>query len=160
MSNGTDKQIEHGIVVIATGGVQLTPDEYLYGKDPRVLTQIDLDKPMSGGKVETGRIVLTGCVGSRDESRPYCSRICCTQAIKNALEIKRLSPDAEVWILNRDIRTYGFKEQFYTEAREKGVRFIRYDVEHKPVVKTEDGNLTVSFLEPALERKFPWARIW
>jgi heterodisulfide reductase subunit A-like polyferredoxin len=140
-------KIDHGAVVVATGGTQLTPDEYLYGDDSRVLTQLELEERLATGNVEAKRVVMIGCVGSRQEGRPYCSRLCCTQAIKNSLEIKRLSPETEVFVLNRDIRVYGFKESYYTEAREKGVRFIRYEVEHKPVVATEDGLLTVTCLE-------------
>jgi heterodisulfide reductase subunit A len=149
-ASGEEVKIDHGVVVVATGGTQPKPDEYLYGDDPRVLTQMELEKHLAGGKVDAGRVVMIGCVGSRQEDRPYCSRLCCTQAIKNALQIKRLSPETEVYVLNRDIRVYGFKESYYTEAREKGVRFIRYDVEHKPVVAREDGRLTVACLESTI----------
>ncbi len=149
-AGGGDVRIEHGVVVVATGGVPHTPDEYLYGKDPRVLTQLELEDHLSGGKVDAATVVMIGCVGSRQEGRPYCSRICCTHAVKNALEVKRLSPDTDVYVINRDVRVYGFKERYYTEARENGVRFIRYDVEQKPVVTIENGMLRVTCMEPTI----------
>ncbi|MBW1911932.1 MAG: FAD-dependent oxidoreductase, partial [Deltaproteobacteria bacterium] len=131
------RQIEHGVTIIATGGEEYKPKEYLYGEDERVMTQQELEGKFAGGKINpgnTGDVVMIQCVGSRIEERPYCSRLCCTAAIKNALKIKGENPNANVFILYRDIRTYGFLEDYYTKARKAGVIFIRYDLEHLPQV--------------------------
>lgn len=153
--NGNTQEIEHGVIIIATGAQEYKPTEYLYGKDKKVLTQIELEGKItkdSGFKndLRNKTFVMIQCVGSRDEERPYCSRICCMQAIKNALKIKEISEDAEVYVLYRDIRTYGFKEKYYTLARQKGVRFIRFNENKKPEVKGENGKLTVSVFDEVL----------
>jgi len=96
-------------------------------------------------------VIMIQCVGSRNEERPYCSRICCQTAIKNALKLKELNPDANVMILYRDIRTYGFLEKYYKEAAEKGVVFVRYDPENPPKVSAENGRLTVEFYDEVLD---------
>jgi heterodisulfide reductase subunit A len=93
------------------------------------------------------------CVGSRDKERPYCSRICCSQALKNALKLKEANPEIELAILYRDMMSYGFKEEYYTQAREKGVNFIRYELADKPEVKEEDGRLAVEVTESVLGGK-------
>jgi heterodisulfide reductase subunit A len=94
------------------------------------------------------------CVGARDEKYPNCSRICCGEAVKNALKVKELNPEAKVTVLYKDIRTYGFAEDYYREAAEKGVTFIRYDDNNKPVVTNDGGKLHVSVTEPIVNRKF------
>jgi len=131
-------EIKHGVVIVATGGVESKPVEYLYGQDERVITQRELEEKLvnshSAFRIPHS-IVMIQCVGSRDEQRPYCSRVCCSQAIKNALKLKELNPDTAVYILYRDIRTYGFREEYYYKAREAGVVFIRYDVDRKPEVR-------------------------
>lgn len=149
-SNGEEKQIEHGIVIVATGAKEYKPKEYLYGTDSRVMTQHELENILAEGSLKADSVVMIQCVGARNEERPNCSRICCAQAIKNALKIKALSPKTEVYVLYKDIRTYGFKEDFYREASEKGVLFLRYDDEHKPEVTNENGKLTVTTWEPVL----------
>ena len=153
--NGNSQEIEHGVIIIATGAQEYKPEEYLYGKDKRVMTQMELEEKIAkdsefknGLKDKT--FVMIQCVGSRDEERPYCSRICCMQAIKNALKIKEISEDAEVYILYRDIRTYGFKEKYYTLARQKGIRFIRFNENKKPEVRSENESLTVSVFDEVL----------
>ena len=151
--NGEEKKIEHGAVVVATGALEYKPTEYLYGVDKRVLTQHKLEERLANGGFDAKTVVMVQCVGSRDEERPNCSRICCAQAVKNALKIKELSPKTDVYILYKDIRTYGFKEDYYREAANKGVLFIRYDDEHKPEVTQADGKLKVSFLEPILKAR-------
>lgn len=156
--NGKSGELEHGVVVVATGAQEYRPGEYLYGQDKKVVTQIELEELLgAGGDLSTPganaipeNIVMIQCVGSRDEERPYCSRICCAEAVKNALKIKELSPDSNVYVLYRDIRTYGFKEGYYTKAREKGVRFIRYDKDKKPEVSQNGSGLAVEVFDQSL----------
>ncbi|MFC1712545.1 FAD-dependent oxidoreductase [Candidatus Poribacteria bacterium] len=147
--------VKHGVVIVATGANEHQPDEYLYGEDPRVITQSQLEERLAEEQEGTpvppgGTAVIIQCVGSRDDNRPYCSRFCCSQAIKNALKIKEKDPDANVFILYRDMRTYGFKEVYYQKAREAGIIFIRYDLSNKPKVSVEDGKLYVSVMDPVL----------
>ncbi len=138
---GKMQEIVHGCTVLATGAGEVKPSEYHYGENPKVVTQTELEGKISRGEM-TGikNVVMIQCVGSRSEERPYCSRICCTQAVKNALKIKETNPAANVYVLYRDIRVYGTKEKYYTEARQKGVIFIRYEPEAKPeVIAGENG---------------------
>lgn len=164
--NGSQKEIEHGVIIVAAGAKEYKPIEYEYGKDDRVLTQTELEaklyrnqNPNSKELTQTQSVlnlksvVMISCVGSRNEERPYCSRICCTHAIKNALIIKEINPDAKVFILYRDIRTYGFKETYYKKAREKGIIFIRYNEDKKPEVYLNNGIMKVSTEDPVLNRK-------
>ncbi len=130
--------INHGVVIVATGAQAYRPTEYLYGKDERVLTQLELEDLISNQQSEIRNlksIVMIQCVGSRNAERGYCSRLCCGQAVKNAMEIKRLSPQTEVFILYRDMRTYGLMEPFYRQAREMGVTFLRFDEKRPPEVQ-------------------------
>jgi len=149
--DGDRKEIEHGIVIVATGAVEYKPTEYLYGADERVITQRELEEELAKGNLEAGTVLMIQCVGSRNEERPNCSRVCCAQAVKNALRIKDVSPETDVYILYKDIRTYGFKEDYYREAASKGVLFIRYDDESKPKVTRENGKLEVSVWEPVVK---------
>ncbi len=130
--NGETKEIEHGVAIVATGAKEYTPKEYNYGQDPRVITQLEFEEKLAKGEVNANTIVMIQCIGSRNEEFPNCSRVCCTNAINNALEIKKQKPDTEVYIINKDIRTFGFKEDYFRDANEKGVIFIRYDDENKP----------------------------
>ncbi|MGQ9550797.1 MAG: FAD-dependent oxidoreductase [Candidatus Bathycorpusculaceae bacterium] len=148
--NGENKEIEHGIVVVATGAVEYKPTEYLYGEDPRVITQRELEEKIADGAFKAENVVMVQCVGARNEERPNCARICCGQAIKNALKIKEISPETEVYILYKDMRAYGFKEDYYREAAMKGVLFVNYDDERKPRVINQDGKLRVTFWEPVI----------
>ena len=150
-------EIKHGVVVIASGGDVLKPVEYLYGKDPRVFTMLELNDEIARGNPKvTGsqNLVMIQCVGSREKERLYCSRVCCSGSVKTALKLKEINPDMNIYILYRDIRTYGFKELYYQEARDKGIIFIRYGVEDKPVVQPihEDGKeiLRVTLTDPIL----------
>ncbi len=132
------QEIKHGVTIIATGGNEYVPTEYLYGSDPRVLTQLELEEEIVKGNpdvVRCSNLVMIQCVGSRNGERPYCSRVCCGQAIKNALRLKELNPKMNIYILYRDMRTYGFKEDFYQEARSKGIVFIRYEENNPPKVE-------------------------
>ena len=152
-ANGTQHEIEHGAVVVATGGRESRPDEYGYGENGRVVTQLELEAQLADGQALNHRsVVMIQCVGSREEGHMYCSRLCCGMAVKNALRIKKLSPETRVTILYRDMRTYGFNEERFREARDKGVLFLRYDPDNKPVVKA-GGGLSVSVREPLLDRE-------
>ncbi len=150
------KELGHGIVIVATGGEELHPSEYLYGKDPRVLTQLELENRIATADQEKfGNVVMIQCVGSRNDEHPYCSRMCCGEAVKNALKVKAKDPDANVYVLYRDVRTYGLMEDHYREAREAGVVFIRYKEENKPKVAKamSEGKevLQVSVFEPTIQ---------
>lgn len=134
----TGQVLEHGVSIIATGGDESKPTEYLYGEDNRVMTQLELDEAIANNdpRIKSAEnFVMIQCVGSREENRPYCSRICCTKTMKLALKIKEINPDASIIVLYRDIRTYSFYEDYYREARAKGVIFFRYDVDNKPKVE-------------------------
>jgi heterodisulfide reductase subunit A-like polyferredoxin len=148
-SKGRTSDITGGAIIVATGAKEAQTTDYLYGKSSGVITQTDLEKKLREGSWKTsGRnIVMIQCVGSRDSDRPYCSRICCSMAIQNALEIKKKDPSASVFVLYRDVRTYGFREIYYKRAREVGVIFIRYNPEAKPEVSDKDG-LTVTLTSP------------
>ncbi|MCX7994828.1 MAG: CoB--CoM heterodisulfide reductase iron-sulfur subunit A family protein [candidate division WOR-3 bacterium] len=148
-------EIEHGVVIVATGAQEYKPTEYLYGKDSRIITQRELEEKIFNHSTteffNDKTIVMIQCVGSRDNERKYCSRICCSQAIKNALNLLEINPDANIYILYKDIRTYGFKEELYRQAREKGIVFIRYDDAKKLELQTENGKLKIKIFEPILK---------
>jgi heterodisulfide reductase subunit A len=149
-------EIEHGVIIVATGGAEYQPAEYLYGQNERVLTQSELEEKMFADPAEIStlkQMVMIQCVGSREKERLYCSKLCCSKAIKNALKIKELNPVCEVAILYRDIRTYGFREDFYSKAREAGVLFIHYEPDNKPEVTQDDGTLSISVTDPLLEEQ-------
>jgi len=150
--DGPVKEVEHGIVIVATGATEYKPEEYLYGKHPNVLTQHELEEEIANGQFNAKIVVMIQCVGARNEERPNCARICCGQAIKNALKIKEVNPNAEVYVLYKDIRSYGFREDFYREAASKGVVFINYEDERKPQVREENGKLEVTFWEPVIKQ--------
>ena len=140
--------LQHGIAIIATGGEEYKPSEYLYGAE-NVYTQFEFEeKLVDGYKPES--VVMIQCVGSRCEERPYCSRVCCTGAVGNALKLKDVNPEADIYVLYKDMRTYGFKEDYYREAADKGVVFIRYEDTNKPIV-TNDNGITVEILDPILK---------
>lgn len=153
----TPHRIEHGAVIVTAGGEAAQTAEYLYGKTERVLTQLELEEMLYDGRAnpkEWTSMVMIQCVGSREPTKPYCSRFCCQQAIKNAIKIKELNPDCEVYLLYRDIRTYGLKEKYYRLAREMGVVFIHYEAEHKPVVIQEKkGRLEVKVFEELIGKE-------
>ncbi len=148
-ANGKEKTVQHGVTIIATGAQATIPDEYLYGKNARVTRWHDLEHEPE--KIENANsIVFIQCVGSRDDHRPYCSRICCTSSILHAISIKENNPEMDVYILYRDIRTYGERELLYKKAREKGVIFIRYSLEKKPSVTETGGLLQVDVFDPII----------
>jgi heterodisulfide reductase subunit A-like polyferredoxin len=141
--DGQNTEVTSGAVIVATGAEQAQTNEYLYGKSQNVMTQAELEEKLHEGTytAKGQNVVMIQCVGSRDEERPYCSRICCTMAVKNALAIKKKNPDANIFVLYRDVRTYGFRELYYKQAREAGVVFIRYTPEEKPQVSEQNGLL-------------------
>jgi heterodisulfide reductase subunit A-like polyferredoxin len=145
------KQFEHGAIIVATGAKAYEPTEYLYGKDKKVITQLELEKMLDEKIFKAKSVVMIQCVGSRDENHGYCSRVCCSQAVKNSLRIKEMDPDTQIYIIYKDMRTYGFKEDYYAKASEAGVKFILYNDENKPIVKDENG-LTVEVLDPVLNQ--------
>jgi heterodisulfide reductase subunit A len=148
-AEGRETTVEHGALLLATGGGPAATDEYLYGEDPRVLTQRELERQMADGTLATVRdVVMVQCVGSREPGRPYCSRVCCTQAVKNALQLKALRPEVNVYVLYREVRTYGFREALYQEARDAGVVFLRYELPDKPAVAAAAEALHVRLVEP------------
>jgi heterodisulfide reductase subunit A len=144
--------LEHGTIIVATGANEYQPKEYLYGKDSRILTQSSFEKKIyESGEIKTlNSLVMIQCVGSRSEENPYCSRICCAEAIKNALRVKKINPNTEIVILYRDVRTYGFKEKYYNLAREQGVIFIRFADVHPPEVKIQNNFIKVFVNQPDL----------
>ncbi|MFH2111807.1 MAG: CoB--CoM heterodisulfide reductase iron-sulfur subunit A family protein [Candidatus Bathyarchaeota archaeon] len=150
VSSEAETVVNHGVAILATGGVEYKPKEYMYGA-PGVMTQFELESRLHEG-YRPGSVVMIQCVGSRCEERTYCSRVCCTGAVTNALKIKEVNPDADVYVLYKDMRTYGFKEDYYRAAADKGVVFIRYTDEDKPVVEAK-GGLTVTVTDPVLNEK-------
>ena len=154
-SNGKEQRLEHGVAVIATGASPLKTAEYRYGEDPRILTSLELDRKFIDGDPDLKKLntaVFIQCVGSREPERPYCSRVCCTHSVDNALQLKKLNPAMNVFVLYRDIRTYGEREYIYKEAREAGVIFIRFSLDGKPQVSLKDGRLLVKARDPIIGR--------
>jgi heterodisulfide reductase subunit A-like polyferredoxin len=148
-----ERKIDHGVVIIATGANEYTPEEFQYGEDDRVMTQLELGKRLDEkGADDLQDVVMIQCVGSRNDEFPNCSRICCQNAIKNALHIKELNPEANVYVLYRDIRTYGPLERYYREAREQGVLFFRFDSDNPPQVESDEEGLFVTFRDHVLQR--------
>jgi heterodisulfide reductase subunit A len=159
-SEGRVKDIEHGAVILATGAEEYKPTEYLYGENDNVLTQLELEDFLAKEDetlMNAESLVMIQCVGCRNENRNYCSRICCSHAVKNASHLKELNPEIEIYILFRDMRTYGYREDYYREAADKGVKFIRWGSDDKPQVETakEGGKsiLRVTVLDPILGRR-------
>ena len=147
--------LEHGVIVVATGGKPYDPVQYCYKESKRVVTQLELEEklkqPEEAKKIHD--IVMIQCVGSRGEDLAYCSKVCCGQAVKNSLQLLEINPEANITILYRDMRTYGFMEDFYQLARDKGVVFLQYDPENSPVVVEEEGRIKVSFFDNILADK-------
>jgi heterodisulfide reductase subunit A-like polyferredoxin len=153
-AGGENERVEHGAVVVATGAVEHRPQTYGYGRNDKVLTQLELSDRLGHAQIalpDNATVVMIQCVEQRDDDRPYCSRVCCTAAVKNALLLKEAHPEARIMVLYRDIRTYGFREAAYREAREKGVLFVRYEPERPPQLSFE-GHLRLRVREPALGR--------
>jgi heterodisulfide reductase subunit A len=161
VQDGQEETVDHGVLVVATGGRPAATPEYLYGQpfDPaqglhaRVVTQRELEQQLANPNPQSPisdlqTVVMIQCVGSREPERPYCSRVCCTQAVKNALKLKELKPEANVYVLYREVRTYGFREAAYQAARDAGVVFVRYELPDKPQVQAAGDQLRVALTEP------------
>ncbi|MEW6359057.1 MAG: NAD(P)-binding protein [Planctomycetota bacterium] len=153
--DGQTTEFEHGVVIVATGAAEKRPEEFEYGKSDRIITQRELERRLADRDVDgVENFVMIQCVGCRNDERPYCSRICCQEAVKNALKIKELNPEARVFVLYRDLRTYGLMEDHYAKAREQGVLFVRYDPERPPDVQVAaDGAVKVLAFDPILQRE-------
>jgi heterodisulfide reductase subunit A len=147
-------EIKHGATVVAVGADVYEPAEYLYGKDDRVMTQLELEEQIHQGNekvVSAASLVMIQCVGCRNGDRNYCSRICCSESIKNALKLKEINPEMDIYILFRDIRTYSFIEDYYREAADRDVKFIRYEPQDQPEVKvgeSEEGRPVLKVTVP------------
>jgi len=155
MDDGSSEVIEHGAAIIAIGAAEHKPNEYLYGQHKGVMTHLELDAAIMSGQVDpkkTESVVFIQCVGSREPERPYCSKVCCTHSVESALYFKENNPDAAVYIIYRDMRTFGERELLYKKAREMGVIFIRYDVDQKPVVQADGDRLKVVVQDHVLGR--------
>jgi heterodisulfide reductase subunit A len=155
--DGETTELEHGVTVVATGGREGTPDAYLHGEDDRVVTQLELEdwiahQPEKLSELKS--IVMIQCVKPKEVENFYCSRTCCTNTMKNAIRLKMLNPACQVTVLYKDIITYGFREQFYTEARRKGVVFVRYTDDDAPVVYHSEGGLRMEVNDPTLGRRY------
>jgi len=153
-------EIKHGAAVIAVGAEVYQPTEYLYGEDDRVMTHLELEEQITNKDekvINAESLVMIQCVGCRNEDRNYCSRICCSESIKNALKLKEINPEMDIHILFRDMRTSGFSEDYYREASNKDVKFIRYEPDEKPQVEVakEGGKpiLRITVPDPILGKK-------
>jgi heterodisulfide reductase subunit A len=151
---GKTEVVEHGAVIITSGARQHKPEEYLFGQHPGVFVSLDLDRTISKNPERFENVacsVFIQCVGSREPQRPYCSKVCCTQAIQNALRLKALNQDMAIYVLFRDIRTFGLREALYREARSKGIVFIPYRLAEKPMVEAEGEKLKVTVKDQSLQ---------
>jgi len=152
---GKRRQIKHGAVVVAIGAAESIPREYGYGKSKKILTQLQLEQALARSSFKPPRsVVMIQCVGSREEGHLYCSRVCCSTALKNAIRLRQMNPKTEVKIIYRDLRSYGFLEEYFTQCRDLGVQFVRFDPEkEKPVVSTNGGRITVAVFDEILGEK-------
>jgi heterodisulfide reductase subunit A2 len=153
--DGESRVLEHGVTLIASGAEEFKPENFLHGQDQRVLTGMELQQKIkSEAEFEACRTVLfVQCVGSRIPERPYCSKVCCTQSIKSALRLKAKNPELDIFILYRDLRSYGFREDLYREARSQGIKFIRYDREKQIEVTATENYLEIMFSDRVLRRE-------
>ena len=157
ISEGRNRELHHGITIIATGAEEYKPTEYLYGKSDKVITHLELEELIANRDtkvLDAQTVVMIQCVGCRQKDRNYCSRVCCGHAIKDAMKLKEINPQMDIYILYRDIRTYGFKEDYYREASDREIKFIRYEADAKPEVEEveEDGKkvLRVNVNDPVV----------
>lgn len=155
-SNGSEQTVDHGVAILATGARESRPEEYLYGQHDRVLTALEMDRLLKENDPrleQASEIVFIQCVGSRDEKRPYCSKVCCTHSILSAMELKARHPDLGVTIFYRDMRTYGQREDLFRQARQAGIRFAIYEPEDKPQVTAGRDALEIRCRESILDRQ-------
>ncbi len=152
--DGQIRKITYGAAILATGAKESRTSEYLYGQDPRVRTHLEMDHLLTNQPdtlAAAGSVAFIQCVGSRNSERPYCSRICCTHTMRSAIRLKELNPQMNVYVLFRDIRTYGKREELYRRARDLGVLFIRYTLENKPNVSVSENGLAIACFDPVLQ---------
>jgi len=152
--DGREEVVESGVVILATGAAESRPQEYLYGRVPSVITSLELDRKLIERDPDLKKIKAAAfiqCVGSREPGHPYCSRLCCTHSVVSALHLKELNPEMNIYVIYRDMRTYGEREDLYAKAREKGIIFIRYDLEHKPRVEAEEDGLKITVIDHVLQ---------
>jgi heterodisulfide reductase subunit A2 len=155
-TDGKESILEHGVSIVATGASEYKPDQYGYGKSAKVMTSLEMDQRLIANDkalADAKTAVFVQCVGSRIPERPYCSKVCCTHSIKNALTLKSLNPDMDVFILYRDMRAYGLREDLYREARQIGIQFLRYDKDKDLDVNVDGDKLTVQFTDTVLRRR-------
>jgi heterodisulfide reductase subunit A2 len=158
-SEGAERTLHHGAVIVATGAIEYRPTEYMYGADDRVMTQLDLEVRLAAEPqlaASWQRVVMMQCVGSRNEQNPTCSRICCQTAVKHALQLKQTAPDLDVVIFHRDMRLYGMLEDHYLAARDQKILFERFDPARPPRVQDENGGLHIVFWDNILKREIQW----
>jgi len=155
--DGKNLDVAHGVTILATGGKASTPSEYAYGENNSIYTWNELEEklltdpdPLYNAKCA----VFIQCVGSREPQHPYCSNVCCTFSVRTAIDLKSKNPDMDIFILYREMRTFGEREALFREAREKGVIFVRFDLDHKPTVASKDkkSGLQVIAYDPILEK--------
>jgi heterodisulfide reductase subunit A len=149
-------EFKHGVIVIATGGREYSPKSYKYGQNSQVITQLELEQGLANGKnilKDIKNVVMIQCAGSRGDDLSYCSRLCCTQAVKNSLKLREIDPKLRIYCLYRDMRTYGFYEDLFQKARKKGVIFIRYELNRKPQVIEQDGKIKVKVFDRLLDEE-------
>jgi heterodisulfide reductase subunit A len=154
--DGSGETLEHGVTILATGGKEATTESYGYGQSDTIVTQHQLEEQLHSGQInptDLGVVAMIQCVDSREEPRNYCSRICCSSALKNALYLKEQNPEIDIYILYRDIMAYGFMEAYYTQARQAGVIFIQYNLDDKPKVSVENGRVSTAVTDPILGRE-------
>jgi heterodisulfide reductase subunit A-like polyferredoxin len=154
-SEKMEGRVEHGIAVLATGCYEYKPEEYAYGRDPRVMTHLELDRKFieNDPSLKNAKTaVFIQCVGSREPQRPYCSRVCCTHSLESALHLKEMNPDMDIYILYREMRTYGERELLYRKARQAGVSFIRFSMDRKPQVASGKEGLDIDVMDHILKR--------
>ena len=146
--------LEHGVTIIACGAMEFKPDNFLYGLDPRVMTGLELQDKLKADRAFDAccTAVFVQCVGSRIAERPYCSKVCCTRSIKSALELKSIQPELDIFILYRDLRSYGLREDLYRKARDQGIKFVRYNNECDLTVAAVENGLNISFTDQVLRR--------
>ena len=155
-ADGSVETLEHGVTLLATGGQEAKTAEYAYGESGAILTQHELEKGLQDGTLDPTKfktVAMIQCVGSREEPRNYCSRVCCSSTLKNSLYMKEKNPDLQVCVFYRDMMSYGFIETYYTKARNAGVVFIQYEVDAKPQVRLENDRPIISAIDPVLGRE-------
>jgi heterodisulfide reductase subunit A2 len=156
VGNEKEEILKHGVAIVATGASELKPNQYGHGEDGRVVTGLELEQKIlqKDPEIDTARcVVFLLCVGSRIKERPYCSKVCCIHSVTNALRLKASDPQREIFIVFRQMRTYGLQEDFYREAREKGIHFIRYDYKKDFHVEFQKESLEISFTDTIFKRR-------